>query len=380
MSVRVFLDQHYARELQRFESAVEYSDESFFKWASEVAIICKGAEDKAASGDPQFYWDALRLLDLMALTLELVSVSPGENFVERKNRILDAAMYIGKQQRSVLFKFYGFTEAEFPSDKTAPGLFGDLVYLRSLKSSRRFMIANAFGGNRPDIFSYPREPVQMSLEAAIQRAFMRNFWNAAIGGPYDPFGMSRCGKIGSRDWQKTIVTAARVADVMFFLPAETAGVLWEAELLLTGRTKAKLVFVMLPQDIEPEAESAWNRLKDLAHSKSLEMPAYSSQGGYFIVSAMDFKSGNLMPFHSLFDGSLFLAVAQGLIPVKQRKDHIQFLDALGATMSFFDGDSVHMLVPTQSPEQFRHGDAVSQPTARRALSRLWSGIKSLGNS
>jgi hypothetical protein len=232
-------------------------------------------------------------------------------------------------QRRLQFSYCGFTDEEFHPEKTAPARFGDLVFLRGLRTSRRLMITNRFGSNRPDIMAYPREPEKLSLEAALHRAFMRDFVDWTFGGVYDAFGMTRGGSGygGKKYWQNAVEVALRVADVIFLLPEDSEGVIWDINLLLTRGTRARVVFIMLPEYIEGKASHHWKILSHRLLGEQFQISKYSPDGGYYLVKSMEHKTGALIPFQSLFDSSLYQSVVGGLLPRRDRAEHVSFAQA-----------------------------------------------------
>jgi hypothetical protein len=116
----------------------------------------------------------------------------------------------------------------------------------------------------------------------------------ALGNAEERLGAARL-QVGNEEWQKRVVNLAHQAALIFMLPHNTPGVIWEIQYLLKAKLADKVVFIMPPSDFskksflmhqEGQKDSIQDMWADLSENEALsgiEIPPYSPKGGIFTL-------------------------------------------------------------------------------------------------
>jgi hypothetical protein len=208
------------------------------------------------------------------------------------------------EQYSLQWSISGLDQQTFHKlDRSSKNSDHVFVFLRPLKSSRRFILPNRFNPDDERFLRYPSEPRVLTLEASLHRALFNVVeHSSSLGGPPDVLGMSRL-LTKDESWQNGAIMLIDRADLILMCLAETEGVRWEVEHLRESGAYGRTILVMPPENTANDHALAWNDTVAFATTRGITFPPYRQEGA-FIVMGEHLQPVETLSFESLWDGSL----------------------------------------------------------------------------
>jgi hypothetical protein len=189
-------------------------------------------------------------------------------------RLLDAQRRRG--DAASRFKDRTFGESAAPDSSGSPFA----LYLRSFRQDDTLLVAG------------------VDFEAVLVHAIGQLCEVVAVGGHDGRFGAARV-TVADSQWQHAVVELAEKAQIIFIIPFDTPGIIWEIKWLVASGMSEKTVFIMPPssfvvadashgpiQPAEPQSfNEAWRRMVTHEDLQQFEIPGYNRQGCLFTLDA-----------------------------------------------------------------------------------------------
>jgi hypothetical protein len=203
--------------------------------------------------------------------------------------------------------------ADLPVPLLPPGFneretHGNVLFLRPLTTARAVRLENRF--THPERFAvrFDPEPARVTLETVLYRALAEHlsFWS--IAGGSDGTGASRLFVLGGDGWKDLALSQFDRADVILFVPSDSAGVRWEIETLLAKSLMTKVLFVMPPAAPDYDVDGLWNSARRALSAHTIAAPDWNPSGLFFAVDAtgrVDFT----LPFETVWENALYSGIA-----------------------------------------------------------------------